>query len=72
MSENPNSFLARIYGIYSVQMKGHCAVHLMLMEHTLQIKDQDNLQRVFDLKGSTTNRRVHLDHNTSRSKTLKD
>ena len=47
------SLLARIYGVYTVKMEGLQEVHLMLMAHTLQIKDKHSIERVFDLKGST-------------------
>ena len=37
LKKNPTSLLARIYGVYTVTIKGHCPVHLMLMAHTMQI-----------------------------------
>ena len=33
--DNPNSLLARIFGVFTVQIKGRQKVHLMLMENTL-------------------------------------
>ena len=50
LKENTGSLLARIYGIYTVHMAGYAPVDLILMAHTLQISDE--LERVFDLKGS--------------------
>lgn len=35
LKENPTSLLARIYGVYTVKIKGLCPVHLMLMAHTM-------------------------------------
>ena len=31
----PTSLLARIYGVFTVKIAGLCAVHLMLMAHTM-------------------------------------
>ena len=44
----------------------------MLMAHTMQIEDMSQVRRVFDLKGSTVDRRVKMTRSTSRQKTLKD
>lgn len=40
---NPSSLLARIYGIYTVKMKGHQEIHLMMLAHTLRIKNSDHI-----------------------------
>lgn len=69
---NRNSLLARIYGVYTVKIQGLCPVHLMLMAHTMQIQRPDLVQRVFDLKGSTVDRKTKVTKHTSRQKTLKD
>ena len=37
MKKNPSSLLARIYGVFTVKIQGLSPVHLMLMEHTMQI-----------------------------------
>ena len=58
LRNNPTSLLARIYGIYTVKIDGICAVHLMLMAHTMQVVNPDKVERVFDLKGSTVDRNV--------------
>jgi len=58
LKENPQSLLARIYGIYTVHMAGYAPVDLILMAHTLKIRDE--LERVFDLKGGWVNRRVKV------------
>lgn len=47
-------------------------MHLMLMAHTMQIKRPDLVQRVFDLKGSTVDRKARLTKQTNNLKTLKD
>ena len=70
--DNPNSCLSRIYGVFTVKMQGHGAIHLMLLSHTLRFERSENVQRIFDLKGSTVNREVKMTNKMSRSKTLKD
>ena len=45
-------------------------VHIMLMENTLQIKDDKQLRYIFDLKGSRVDRKVK--GITTKSTTLKD
>lgn len=72
MKNNPTSLLARIYGVYTVKIQGLCPVHLMLMAHTMQLERPDLVERVFDLKGSTVDRKTKMTHNTNRLKTLKD
>lgn len=55
--KNPNSFLARIYGIYTVTMDDMVPQHLILMGNTKKTYDNDRtLKYVFDLKGSMVNR----------------
>ena len=72
LRNNPTSLLARIYGIYTVKIDGICAVHLMLMAHTMQVFNPDNVERVFDLKGSTVDRKVKTKRTQTGLKTLKD
>lgn len=72
LKANPSSLIARIYGIYTVKMKGHAPIHLMMLAHTLKIKSQDKIRRIYDLKGSTVKREVKLKKDSSRTKTLKD
>lgn len=57
ISKNPNSLLARIYGIYTVKMEEIESVHLILMGSTKNANDK-SLEHVFDLKGSFVNREV--------------
>jgi hypothetical protein len=67
-----DSLLARIYGIYSIQMEGMSSVYLILMAFTKKCDDK-YVNRVFDLKGSMINREekgnMQFFKNT---KTLKD
>ena len=57
VSQNPNSLLARIYGIYTVKMEEVEPVHLILMGNSKQSNDK-NIVHIFDLKGSFIHREV--------------
>lgn len=69
--ENPKSLLARIYGVYSVSMKGQASVNLILMGNTLRFKSKDDIFRIYDIKGSRVAREVKT-KNAKPSTTLKD
>ena len=68
--KNPDSLLAKIFGVFTVKTKATSSVHLMLMENVLQIKNQEGLRYIFDLKGSLVDRKVK--GKTKPSTTLKD
>ena len=70
LNNYPESLLARIYGIYSVQMEGQDAVYLILMAFTKKCEDK-HVKRVFDLKGSMINREEKGGPHKN-TKTLKD
>lgn len=53
---NPNSLLAKIFGVFTVKQDSTNAVFVMLMENTLRIKDGQDLIHLFDLKGSVVDR----------------
>ena len=44
----------------------------MLMANTLMFHNSTNIERIFDLKGSTVSREVKIDAKTKNSTTLKD
>ena len=67
---NPDSLLAKVFGLFTVKTKTTGEIHLMLMENTLQLKNQEQLKFIFDLKGSLVDRKVN--GQTSSSTTLKD
>ena len=67
---NPDSLLAKIFGVFTVKSKKTGDIYLMLMENTLQLKKPERLNYIFDLKGSLVDRKVH--GQTSSSTTLKD
>ncbi len=56
LRRNPNSLIARIYGIFTVRMEDIVPVHLLLMANSAQAGK--NIENVFDLKGSIINREV--------------
>ena len=68
--QNPHSLIAKILGIFTVKCAKMGEVHIMLMENTLDFKDPDRVKFVFDLKGSTVDRRVKT--RSKRTTTLKD
>jgi 1-phosphatidylinositol-4-phosphate 5-kinase len=68
----PQSLLARVYGIYSVSMKGYEKVNLILMGNTLRFQNRADISRVYDLKGSTFNRLVKTSTSSKPTTTLKD
>ena len=72
LKKYPTSLLARIYGVYSVKIQGLRVVNLMLMAHTMQIEGPEKVKRVFDLKGSSVDRKTKFNKRTSSLKTLKD
>lgn len=67
---NKNSLLAKIFGVFTVNTKEMHKVHIMLMENTMQLQEPNNLRFIFDLKGSSVNRKVK--GKTKPSTTLKD
>lgn len=70
LMENPDSLLARIYGIFTVNMEDLVPVHILLMSNAAQTGK--HIEKVFDLKGSIINRHVKIDSEIKPSSTLKD
>jgi len=54
-----DSLIARIYGIYKIQMSSLSSVYFYLMENVLRIDNDRSLITIFDLKGSKINRDVN-------------
>jgi 1-phosphatidylinositol-4-phosphate 5-kinase len=67
--KNPNSLIARIYGVFTVLMEDLVPVHLLLMSNSAQVGKDYEL--CFDLKGSIINRKVP-EHEIKPKGTLKD
>lgn len=53
---NTESLLARIYGLFTVQMEGFIPVHVLIMQNSAQTGKLR--EYAFDLKGSEINREV--------------
>jgi len=70
LKTNPFSLLSRIYGVYTVEMQDYQKVHLILMGNTLRFDNKNDVNRIYDLKGSTYSREVK--GRVSSSSTLKD
>ena len=58
MRSNPKSLIARIYGIFTVEMEDIEPVDLLLMANAAHCGP--NIENVFDLKGSIINRNVEI------------
>mmetsp|Transcript_3452 Transcript_3452/g.2443 ORF Transcript_3452/g.2443 Transcript_3452/m.2443 type:complete len:167 (+) Transcript_3452:322-822(+) len=56
--QRPNSLLARIYGVYTIQKEDLEPVSLILMGNSKNANDK-MVEHVFDLKGSYVHREVH-------------
>ena len=61
LDENPNSMLAKIYGLFTVRMDQFEPIHVMIMQNSIPAVENTELQYVFDLKGSQINREVLKD-----------
>lgn len=71
VQNDPASLLARIYGIYSVQVEDQRPVRLIVMENVIRNAGPETVLGIFDLKGSSVDRIVKQKHVTP-SMTLKD
>lgn len=70
IKQNPNTLLAKIFGVFTVKTAQMREVHVMLMENTAQVSDPEMILGVFDLKGSMVDRKVK--GNVKPTTTLKD
>ena len=68
LKQNPNSLIARIYGIFTVEMEDIEAVDILLMANCADCGRM--IENVFDLKGSEVNRKV--DEFSNATNCLKD
>jgi 1-phosphatidylinositol-4-phosphate 5-kinase len=72
LKSNPNSLIARIYGVFKVKMEDIVPVNLLLMANTIRCESSKAIQHVFDLKGSVINREVIKTKGLKNTSTLKD
>jgi len=47
-------------------------INIILMANTLQFKQAENIERIFDIKGSKVKRDVEITAKTKKTTTLKD
>ncbi len=73
LKNNPKSFLARIFGIFTVKLEDVDPIHLLLMENTMQYVSGDKISvnSTYDLKGSLVGR-INKDTEASNTDILKD
>ena len=57
IKSNPQSMLARFYGIYTIKIKFMKPINVIIMDNVMG-KHSEDIVRVFDLKGSTYGRRT--------------
>ena len=72
VQKNPDSIIARIYGVFKVKMEDINPVHLLLMANTIRTKNFPDIMNIFDLKGSIVNRFVPPSKKLKNTSTLKD
>ena len=68
----PDSIIARIYGVFQVQMEDIVPINLLIMANTIRHNNAEWIQSVFDLKGSIVNRTVKITPKIKNTSTLKD
>lgn len=56
IDSNPNSLIARIYGIYTLRTNEFKPIDLIIMQNTTVLINKSKKVLEFDLKGSTVNR----------------
>jgi hypothetical protein len=56
---NEQTLLSRYYGVYTIQIPGIQEVTCFIMDNLFG-KDYMNIERIYDLKGSTLGRRAKL------------
>lgn len=54
------SLIARIYGVFTIKTNIFANLDVMIMQNTCLLKNKLNDKMIFDIKGSTTNRKTHL------------
>lgn len=58
LDNNEKCFMAKIFGIYTVQIDSFDPIHVMIMQNSIPHIDKTELHYVFDMKGSSINREV--------------
>ena len=71
ITENPDSLLCRIYGMYNIILSQGQEILIIVMRNVIG-EFKDNIMAKYDLKGSTKNRVSEFDMEKTEEKTLKD
>jgi len=77
MRGNPDSLLSRFYGVYPIKLDNMDDIHCFITNNLIG-KEFPNVERIYDLKGSTRGRRTKINEDmareegTSGMKVLKD
>jgi len=58
MEQEPDSFIAKMFGMFSVKIDKFESLHVMIMQNTMPHIDGAEMHYVFDMKGSSINREV--------------
>jgi len=59
-STDNKSLIARIYGIYTIKTDIFNNINIVIMQNTIMLQKKNNKKMIFDIKGSTINRKVKL------------
>ena len=71
--KNPDSFLARIYGVYTIIIHGISQINIVLMQNLNPLgNNYEYLHRIFDLKGSLFERKTKNIQKAPKDQALKD
>lgn len=69
--ENTDTLLAKIYGLYTIEINNITKIHVILMQNLLSFNTKF-VKRIFDLKGSKVDRLTRKIENVSKMQALKD
>ena len=71
IKDHKESLITKIYGIYTVVIKNASSVNIILMQNLFGCEVR-HVQKIFDLKGSTVQRKTKNPQNWKRGQVLKD
>jgi hypothetical protein len=58
--DNPNSLIAKVFGVYSIETKLYASMDFLVMQNVSHNLQFDSLKVTFDLKGSSYNRNTKV------------
>lgn len=71
ISNYSDSLITKIYGVYSIVIKGVSEINIMVMQNLLNCS-QSHINRIFDLKGSSIKRKTLNIEKCKKTQALKD